>query len=105
MGGNVFFVKGNCRIQIVTDEKIYFYKIDGETFLPELENVMNNFMDCSSMMFGMDSSFCITYKTNERSFEIFRRKFVHDYKVNVVDINLEGSRGLPIESMNAFLVS
>ena len=27
-GGNVFFIKGNWRIQIVTDEKVYFYQID-----------------------------------------------------------------------------
>jgi len=26
--GNLYFIKGNSRIQITTDEKIYFYKID-----------------------------------------------------------------------------
>ena len=31
-GGNIFFIKGNKRIQIVTDEKIYFYLIDLETY-------------------------------------------------------------------------
>lgn len=55
MGGNIFFIKGNNRIQIVTDDKIYFYKVDSESYMPELENVMSNFMDCSNMMFGVNS--------------------------------------------------
>ena len=57
------------------------------------------------MMFGSKVKYGITYKTNERSFDIHRRKFVHDYKTNVVTADMDGSRGLPIESMNAFLVS
>lgn len=55
MRGNLFFIKGNFRIQITTDEKIYFYKIDTETSKPVLDNVMRNFMECSTMMFGSDS--------------------------------------------------
>jgi hypothetical protein len=39
--------KGNVRIQVTTDERIFFYIIDRETLLPELETVMNNFMGCS----------------------------------------------------------
>lgn len=104
-GGNIFFIKGNRRIQIVTDDKIYFYNIDQETFMPEIENVMNNFMNCSMMMFGAKGIYGITYKINEGNFDLYRRKYIHDYKVTVVDMDLDGSRGLPIESMNAFLVS
>ena len=47
MRGQIYFIRGNIRIQIVTDEKIYFYKIDKLTLIPELENVMYNFMQCS----------------------------------------------------------
>lgn len=47
MRGQIYFIRGNIRIQIVTDEKIYFYLIDQETLEPRLENVMYNFMQCS----------------------------------------------------------
>lgn len=64
MRGQIYFIRGNVRIQIVTDEKIYFYMIDKETCVPRLENVMNNFMQCSQMMFGTKVRYGITYKTN-----------------------------------------
>ena len=44
--GFIYFIRGNVRIQIITDEKIYFYTMDKETLLPTLENVMYNYMDC-----------------------------------------------------------
>ena len=62
-------------------------------------------MGCSEKMFGSRVRYGITYKTNQKSFDIYRRKFIHDFKLNVVPDNLDGSRGLPIESMGAFLVS
>ena len=104
-GGFIYYIKGNIRIQITTDSLIYFYLVDHETLEPKLENVMQNFMNCSQMMFGKKVKYGITYKTNQKSFDIHRRKFEHDFKVNVVEADLDGSRGLPIESMNAFLVS
>ena len=90
---------------MTTDEKIYFYLIDPVTFVPTLENVMFNYMNCSQMMFGSLVRYCVTYKTNQKSFDIHRRKFIHDYRLNIVKDNLDGSTGLPIETMNAFLVS
>ena len=45
--GFVYFIKGNKRIQVTTDTKIYFYLIDPLTFEPTLENVMLNFMNCT----------------------------------------------------------
>ena len=56
-------------------------------------------------MFGKKVKYGITYKTNQKSFDVHRRKFEHDFRVNVVEQDLDGSRGLPIDSMNAFLVS
>ena len=38
--GFIYYIKGNVRIQITTDENIYFYLIDKKTFMPILENVM-----------------------------------------------------------------
>ena len=65
--------------------------INAKTFEPELENVMANFMNCNQMMFGSKVRYCITYKTNQKSFDIYRRKYEHDYKVNVVTENYDGS--------------
>lgn len=47
MRGQIYFIKGNIRIQIVTDDLIYFYLIDKKTFMPTLENSMYNSMKCS----------------------------------------------------------
>ena len=45
--GFIFYIKGNIRIQVTTDHMIYFYIIDKDTLMPELENVMYNFMGCN----------------------------------------------------------
>lgn len=36
---------------------------------------------------------------------IYRRKYLHNFKVNVVAENLEGSKGLELKSMDIFLCS
>ena len=56
-------------------------------------------------MFGSKVRYCITYKTNQLSFDIYRRKYEHDFKINVYQENYDGSRGMTLESMNAFAVS
>ena len=76
------------------------------TYEPNLENVMFNYMNCNQMMFGSKVRYCITYKTNQLSFDIYRRKYEHGFKVNVSDQdNLDNCKALPIESMNCILVS
>lgn len=62
--GFIYYIKGNIRIQVTTNDKIYFYLIDKNTFMPELENVMNNFMGCNQCMFGKRVRYSVTYKTN-----------------------------------------
>lgn len=62
-------------------------------------------MNCSQMMFGSKVKYGITYKTNNKSIDIHRRKYEHDFRLNVIEDDLDGSRGLPVDSMNAFLVS
>jgi len=57
------------------------------------------------MMFGSKVKYGITFKTNQKSFDVYRRKFEHDFRVNVVEYDLDGSKGLPIEDMNAFLIT
>jgi hypothetical protein len=103
--GFIFFIKGNKRIQITTDDKIYFYLMDPETFEPTLENVMANFMGCNQMMFGSRVRYGITYKTNQKAFTVYRRKFVHDFRVPIVPEKLEGSMGLDLATMNTILVT
>ena len=66
---------------------------------------MYNFMGCNQMMFGSKVKYGITYKTNQRSFDVYRRKYIHDFKVPVVDTNLEGSFGIDLTSIKAFCVT
>ena len=42
--GQLYFIKGNIRINITTDSRIYYYIVNDEEFMPKLENVMNNYM-------------------------------------------------------------
>ena len=73
--------------------------------MPELENVMYNFMGCNQLMFGRMVRYGISYKQNQKSFEIFRRKYMHNLKVCVQGDNFAGAQSLEIVSMNTFLVS
>ena len=45
--GLIYYIKPTVRIQVTTDEKIYFYLIDMKTLEPTLEAVMFNFMRCN----------------------------------------------------------
>lgn len=64
---------------------------------------MYNYMGCSTMMFGSRVRYGITFKMGERSFNIYRRKYEHEYMINVLEDNLEGAKALEIKSMNVFL--
>ena len=58
------------------------------------------------MMFGSRVKYCITYKTNQKSFDIYRRKYEHDFKVHVITKqDLEGAVALELEKMNSFVVA
>jgi hypothetical protein len=89
--GFIYFIKGNIRIQLVTDELIYFYLIDFENFMPDLENVMYNFMSCSQMMYGKRVRYCITYKENQCSFDCYQRMYMHNLRVCVSSTDFSGS--------------
>lgn len=56
-------------------------------------------------MFGSEVKYGITYKSNQNSFQLIHRKSNHAFKMNVVNDNLEGSRGLELINMNTFLVT
>ena len=57
------------------------------------------------MMLAPNKLFCITYKSNQKSFDVHLQKYSHDFKVSINDQDFEGSIGLEVPSMNMFLVS
>jgi hypothetical protein len=73
--------------------------------MPDLENVMENYMECNQMMFGKKVRNAVSYKTNQRSFDIYQRKSMHNLKVCVNGQNFEGSKALELQSSNVFLVT
>ena len=103
--GSIYYIKGNIRIQVTTDELIYFYLIDKKSYMPKLENVMYNFMGCSQMMFGSKVRYGITYKENQKDFIIYKRKYMHNLKVCVNNTDFSGSKGLELQGDKKFLVS
>lgn len=90
---------------MITDQNIYFFKIDPDSFEPILDNVMFNFMDCSMMLFGSKVKFGICYKFLSNSFEVYMSQYEHDFLVPVVEEDCEGSKGLELKTINSFLVT
>lgn len=73
--------------------------------MPNLENVMYNYMSCNQMMIGSMRKYAITYKSNEKSFDIYQRKFMHNLRVCVDSQNFAGSKAVEFELSGLFLVS
>jgi hypothetical protein len=92
-------------MQVTTNELIYFYSIDPETYEPTLENVMNNYMSCSQMMIDRKQLFAVAYKPNQISFEIYQRMYMHDVQVQCIDTNFEGSKAIEIQRFDLILVT
>ena len=105
MRGQIYFIRGNVRIQVTTDDKVYFYMIDKKTLIPKLENVMYNFMGCSQMMFGPLVRYSITYKVNEPNFTIYTRKYYHNFKVAITAQNYEGAMGGDLGMTDEYLLA
>jgi hypothetical protein len=91
VAGSAYYTKGNIRIQICQQEKIYFYLVDRDTLKADLENVMYNYMQCSYMMIGPKVRYCVTFKNSSKGYNIFRAKYIHNFKVNVHNQNLENA--------------
>ena len=103
--GRLYMKSNDDFIQITTSSKIYFYALSDNSGIPELSNVMSNFMDCSIMMYGIRGKYCITYKTNEKAFVIYRRKYNHDFRQTVVRENFESSLCLNMKMDNTIVIS
>lgn len=103
--GRVFFMKRNKHIQITTTDQVEFYEFNEATCEPYLTNVVNNFMECSVMMYGGGGKYCVTYKSAQKEFDVYKRKYVHDFKVQVEEQNFEGSKGLFFENDNCLIIN
>ena len=66
---------------------------------------MFNYMGCSHLMFGSKVKYGISYKTNMRSIQIYRRAYWHNFKVPILVENLERSKALELPSLNMFIVT
>ena len=95
----------NKHIQITTTDTVEFYEFNLETGEPYLTNVVNNFMECSMMMYGVGGKYCVTFKSGQREFDIYKRKYVHDFKVLVQKENFEGSKCIYFENDNCLIIN
>ena len=100
----IFQLKGTPEFCISTSKFIFFYNMD-ESGIPDLQNVMANYMGCSQTMFGHSKKSAITYKVNENSFEIFQRKFLHNLRICVNSQNMEGAKAIEVASMGKIFVT
>lgn len=57
------------------------------------------------MMFGSRVRFGITYKTNQPGFQIYTRKFFHNFKVALSSQNYEGAIGENLTSLEQYIMS
>lgn len=110
--GFIFYIKGNIRIQITAEDKIYIYVMNKQTLLdgsiiilPMLENVLTNYMGCTQMMFGPKVKYSITFRHNQPGFDVFRKKYQHSFKSLFVEENYNRSLAVEVPHLNAFLVT
>lgn len=105
MRGQIYFIKGNVRIQVTCEDRVYFFLIDKETFEPTLENVMHNFMKCSQLMFGSRVRYGISYRVNQPGLIIYTRKYYHNFKVCISNQNYEGAVGDNLKYSYAYILA
>jgi hypothetical protein len=79
--------------------------VDIKTGIPELENVMFNYMECDQMMFGSMRKFNISYRENIKNFDIRTRKYNNNFRIKIDKDNFEGSKGISLGHLNAFIIS
>lgn len=55
-------------------------------------------------MFGPRVKYAVTYKTMESEFQIYQRKYLHNFMVNLSDENHENSYGCCLNSLNYYAI-
>ena len=73
--------------------------------MPKKINVMRNFLQCSMAIFGDKGKYCITFKKDQTDFQLFQRKYLHDFKVHVSVHDYERAFGLSVDEIGQFLVA
>jgi len=51
------------------------------------------------MMFGSKVRFGVMYKVNQPGFDVYRRKYYHNYKIAISSENYEGAFGMNLGSV------
>lgn len=103
--GFIYNIRGSKILQVTSDTKVYFYKMCPETNEPRLENVLYNFVNCVQMIFGGKNVYCVAYKTNQRSFNIMRKKYSHWLRTPISNENFNRQIGMEIQGLNSFIVT
>jgi hypothetical protein len=57
------------------------------------------------MMFGSRVRYGITYKSNQPGFQIYTRKYFHNFKIAISQDNMEGAIGLNLASMSSYIMA
>jgi hypothetical protein len=73
--------------------------------MPELENVMYNFINCSSLLIGSMRRYAIGFKASQRNFEVFTRKHYHNFKVCINSGNFEGAVGCELPLFDCYAMA
>ena len=73
--------------------------------MPELENVMSNFMQCSQLLFGSKVRFAVSFKKDMPGIIIYKRKYFHNFKVTISTKDYEGAIGLNMQLQNKYLMA
>ena len=56
-------------------------------------------------MFGTRVRYGISYKANQPGFQIFTKKYFHNFKVAISNNNFEGAKGVNLSSMNGYIMA
>ena len=57
------------------------------------------------MMFGARVRYVITFKANQPGFQVYSRKYFHNFKVAVTTNNYEGSVGSNLSLMKSYVMA
>jgi hypothetical protein len=90
---------------VTTNLKIYFYKFNRETWIPELDSAMFNFMACNKMISGPNDLYMISYQISQEDFVIYKRKYLHKFMVKLNNHRRKKCTGLIFHKNKSYCVS
>jgi len=66
---------------------------------------MYNFMQSAQLMFGSKVRYAISYKQNQPGFQVYTRKFYHNFKVQISSENMEGAVGANLKMSDNYIIA